>query len=85
MKGVIVGLASLARFPYAGLIARAMELYPKAAIFCALRPLLSDDWRRTSMCVAARDGIRAAVAQPGAPGEGRVFYLEHANETEAEG
>jgi len=34
---------------------------------------------------SARDGIRAAIAQPGAPREGRVFYLEHANETEAEG
>jgi len=71
---------------YAALIARVREVYPKAAIFCALGPLFSDDWPPNEHTRStARDGIRAAMARLTDHGVERVFFLEHAPETEAEG
>jgi lysophospholipase L1-like esterase len=71
---------------YRAFLVRVRAVYPKAALFCALSPMLSDrpppgEQARTS----ARAGIQAAVAALKSYGDARVFYVEHALPTDAEG
>jgi len=71
---------------YRGFLSRLRAVYPKAALFCALGPGLSDEWPPGENARStARAGIEQAIAALKAGGDGRVFLVEHALETDAEG
>jgi lysophospholipase L1-like esterase len=71
---------------YRKFLARLRQVYPKAALFCALSPLLSDQWPPGENARStARAGIEKAIDALKARGDSRVFLVEHALETDAEG
>jgi lysophospholipase L1-like esterase len=71
---------------YRAFLFRVRAVYPKAAIFCALSPLLSDQWPPNAHARSlARTGIQAAIAAGKGRADGRVFYVEHALPSDAEG
>jgi lysophospholipase L1-like esterase len=71
---------------YRAFLFRVRAAYPKAALFCALSPLLSDQWPAGAHArTTARAGIHAAIAAAQARGDARVFYVEHQLTTDAEG
>jgi lysophospholipase L1-like esterase len=62
---------------YLQFVREVRSRYPKAAIFCALGPALSDAWpdgRRA--LTTARQGIQAAVDGLSARGDARVYFVE---------
>ena len=71
---------------YRAFLARLRAVYPKAVIWCALSPLLSDVWPAgTHTRSAVRTLLQGAVEFRKSQGDGHVMYLEHALVTEAEG
>jgi lysophospholipase L1-like esterase len=65
---------------------RVRGLYPKAALFCALSPLLSDQWPPGAHSRSlARAGIQTAIDALKRQGDDRVFYAEHQLTSDAEG
>ena len=71
---------------YLAFVNRVREVYPRAALFCALSPLLSDAWppgaRSRSL---AKVDLEHAVAFRNTHGDARVFFVEHAATPESEG
>lgn len=77
-----------ASFPaaYRAFLRRVRAVYPRAALFCALSPLLSDQWPPGAETRSlARSGIQAAVEAARVAGDTRVFYVEHQLTSDAEG
>ena len=71
---------------YRAFLFRVRAVYPKAALVCALSPLLSDQWPPGAHVRSlARAGIQAAIEAAKARGDSRVFYVEHREATDAEG
>jgi lysophospholipase L1-like esterase len=71
---------------YRAFLARVREVYPKAAVLCALSPVLSDSWPAgTHTRSLARERIQGAVEFRRAQGDARVFYVEHALVGDSEG
>ncbi|HEY4104363.1 MAG TPA: SGNH/GDSL hydrolase family protein [Polyangiaceae bacterium] len=71
---------------YRKFLFRVREVYPKAALFCAISPLLSDQWPPgENVRSTARAGIEKAIDALKARSDSRVFLVEHALETDAEG
>jgi hypothetical protein len=51
--------------------------YPKAAIFCAIGPALSDQWPEGRMALTrARSGIDGAVAALRGEGDAKIYFVE---------
>jgi hypothetical protein len=60
--------------------------YPKATIFCALGPALSDNWPEGRMALTnARRGVKGAVDALSAAGDRRIFFVEFPVQTGANG
>ncbi|HEX9294422.1 MAG TPA: SGNH/GDSL hydrolase family protein [Polyangiaceae bacterium] len=62
---------------YLAFVKEVRSRYPKASIFCALGPALSDHWPEgRSALTHARQGIEGAVAALRGAGDGRVYFVE---------
>jgi lysophospholipase L1-like esterase len=71
---------------YLAFIREVRGHYPKATIFCALGPALSDSWPEgRSALTTARAGIRGAVDALSAGGDGRIRFIEFPLQTGANG
>ncbi|HWZ92959.1 MAG TPA: SGNH/GDSL hydrolase family protein [Polyangiaceae bacterium] len=71
---------------YRVFLVRVRAVYPNAVLFCALSPLLSDQWPPGAHSRSqARAGIQTAIDALKRQGDARVFYVEHQLTSDAEG
>jgi Carbohydrate esterase 2 N-terminal/GDSL-like Lipase/Acylhydrolase family len=71
---------------YLAFIREVRAHYPKATIFCALGPALSDNWPEGRMALTrARHGVKGAVDVLHAAGDARIFFVEFPVQTGSNG
>jgi lysophospholipase L1-like esterase len=71
---------------YLSFVREVRARYPKAAIFCALGPALSDNWPEGRMALSnARRGVQGAVDALRRAGDAKVHFIEFPVQTEANG
>jgi lysophospholipase L1-like esterase len=62
---------------YLASVREVRSRYPKAAIFCAIGPALSDQWPEGRMALThARSGIEGAVAALRGGGDAKIYFVE---------
>ena len=62
---------------YLAFVREVRSRYPKAAIFCAIGPALSDQWPEGRMALThARSGIDGAVVALRSEGDAKIYFVE---------